>query len=135
MEEKMDIQGGYAKPKVWDVLLIQIVLLPYTTFLWIRFYGRWFWRFGICREEYGHEEKLYVIRRNMKLSEGQFNALTDDEREDFLDQELWIREHFDEWKKAKEEEMRIKMAQSGRYKQYRRYMKNHGPDRMTFDDS
>ena len=71
----------------------------------------------------------------MKLSEGQFNALADDEREDFLDQELWIRENFDEWKKAKEEEMRIKMAQSGRYKQYRRYMKNHGPDRMTFDDS
>ena len=74
-----------------------------------------------------------------------------------------------EWKIEKEEEMRIKMAQSGRYKQvrvnpysqdiieridrskekvyhsyitatflsfqYRRYMKNHGPDRMTFDDS
>ena len=42
---------------------------------------------------------------------------------------------FQVWKKAKEDEMRIKMAQSGRYKQYRRYMKNHGPDRMTFDDS
>jgi len=40
-----------------------------------------------------------------------------------------------EWKQEKEDEMRIKMAQSGRYKQYRRYMKNHGPDRMTFDDS
>ena len=72
-----------------------------------------------------------------------------------------------QWKTEKEEEMRIKMAQSGRYKQvriipfsqdiierilvyytklkniictsrsfqYRRYMKNHGPDRMTFDDS
>ena len=75
-----------------------------------------------------------------------------------------------QWKIEKEEEMRIKMAQSGRYKQvrikpfsqdiieritklfsilheieniiytfrsfqYRRYMKNHGPDRMTFDDS
>jgi len=71
----------------------------------------------------------------MKLSEGQFNSLSEDERENFLEQELWIKENFDEWKKEQEEEMRIKMAQSGRYKQYRRYMKNHGPDRMTFDDS
>ena len=31
--------------------------------------------------------------------------------------------------------MRAKMVQSGRYKQYKRYMRNHGPDRMTFDDS
>ena len=58
-----------------------------------------------------------------------------DEHEDYLDQELWVKENFKEWKQAKEDETRIKMAQSGRYKQYRRYMKNHGPDRMTFDDS
>ena len=70
----MDIQGGYAKPKVWDVLLIQLVILPYTMFLWTRFYSRWLWKFGICREEYGREEKIYVIRRNMKLSDGQFNV-------------------------------------------------------------
>ena len=70
----MDIQGGYAKPKVWDVLLVQIVILPYTIYLWTRFYSRWLWKFGICREEYGEDEKLYVIRRNMKLSEGQFNV-------------------------------------------------------------
>ena len=71
----------------------------------------------------------------MKLSEGQFNTLSEEEKENYLEQELWIRENFDEWKREQEEEMRIKMAQSGRYKQYRRYMKNHGPDRMTFDDS
>ena len=74
VEEKMDIQGGYAKPKVWDILLIQIIILPYTLYLWTRFYSRWLWKFGICREEYGEDEKLYVIRRNMKLSEGQFNV-------------------------------------------------------------
>lgn len=70
----MDIQGGYAKPKVWDVLLVQLVILPYTIYLWTRFYSRWLWKFGIRREEYGEDEKLYVIRRNMKLSEGQFNV-------------------------------------------------------------
>jgi hypothetical protein len=32
---------------------------------------------------------------------------------------------FQKWKEAKELEMRVKLAQSGRYKQYRRYMKNN----------
>ena len=63
-----------------------------------------------------------------------FQSLND-EHEDFLAQELWIKENFKEWKQTKEDETRVKMAQSGRYKQYRRYMKNHGTDRMTFDDS
>ena len=63
-----------------------------------------------------------------------FQSLND-EHEDFLAQELWVSENFKEWKQTKEDETRVKMAQSGRYKQYRRYMKNHGTDRMTFDDS
>lgn len=135
VEEKMDIRGGYAKPKVTDILWIQLVLLPYTICMWSYFYLRWLWKFGIKREEYGTDEKLYVIRKNMKLGQGQFDALTEEEKEDFLEQELWLTEHFTEWKQQKEDEMRVKMAQSGRYKAYRRYMKNHGPDRMTFDDS
>ncbi len=49
---------------------------------------------------------------------------------------IWTYDNFlfQKWKEAKELEMRIKMAQSGRFKQYRRYMKNHD-NRMTFDDS
>lgn len=57
------------------------------------------------------------------------------EVEEMMEQELWISDNFQVWKQAREDEMRAKMAQSGRYKQYRRYMKNHGSDRMTFDDS
>lgn len=135
IEDKMDIQGGYAKPRYTDVLWIQLFMLPLTIYTWSYFYVRWLWKFGIKREEYGDEEKLYIIRKNMKLSDGQFKSMPDEEREDYLAQELWITENFNEWKQEKEDEMRIKMAQSGRYKQYRRYMKNHGPDRMTFDDS
>jgi len=135
IEEKMDIQGGYAKPSYRDVLWVQLVFLPYTACLWTYFYTRWLWKFGIKREDYGEEEKLYVIRRNMGLSQLQFDALGEDEIDDMLHRELWVKDNFKEWKQEKEDEMRIKMAQSGRYKQYRRYMKNHGPDRMTFDDS
>jgi len=135
IEDKMDIRGGYAKPKWTDVLWVQLILLPLTACRWSYFYGRWLWKFGVCRQEYGEEEKLYVIRRNMGLSQLQFDALEEEEREDYLDQELWVKENFKEWKQEKEDAMKAKLAQSGRYKAYRRYMKNHGPDRMTFDDS
>ena len=64
-----------------------------------------------------------------------FQAQDEEEHQDYLDQELWIKDNFTAWKQEKEDEMRAKMVQSGRYKQYKRYMRNHGPDRMTFDDS
>lgn len=70
----MDIRGGYAKPKWTDVLWIQLFFLPWTTYKWIYFYARWLWKFGIKREEYGEEEKLYVIRKNLGFSQGQFDV-------------------------------------------------------------
>lgn len=76
LEENMDIRGGYAKPKVTDVLWIQIVLLPYTLSLYFAWYASWVWRFTIQRQEYGLEEKLYLIRKNLGMSETQFEVST-----------------------------------------------------------
>ena len=41
---------------------------------------------------------------------------------------------FQEYKAEKEEEMKAKLAESGRHKSYRRYMKKNGVGRMYFDD-
>ena len=70
----MDIRGGYAKPQWTDVLFVQLVLLPVTFCRWTYFYVRWFYKFGLMRDEYGPEEQLYVIRKNMKLSQGHFDV-------------------------------------------------------------
>jgi DnaJ family protein C protein 25 len=74
VEEKMDIRGGYAKPKITDILWIQLIFLPWTMCTWSYFYTRWLWKYGICKEEYGIEEKLYVIKKFMGLSNGQFDV-------------------------------------------------------------
>lgn len=86
------------------------------------------------RHEYGEEEKLYLIRKNLGMGQHQFDAIDDNEKLDYLDMELWIKENFKEWKEEKEEEMKKSLAENARHKQYRRYMKNHGPGRMTFED-
>jgi len=48
-------------------------------------------------------------------------------------EKIWIKENFLQWKKEKEDEQKIKLSESGRYKAYRRYMKSGGPGQMTFD--
>lgn len=135
IEENMDIKGAYAKPEITNILWIQIIILPYTIAVFIYWYLRWFWKFTILKHPYGEEEKLYIIRKYMKLGQYQFNALEDDERQEFLDEELWIKENFDVWKELKDEETKKALADNNKYKQYRRYIKQHGVGRMTFDDS
>lgn len=132
IEDKMDIRGSYSKPTYKDVLWIQLILLPYTICLWIFFYVRWFFKFTLLKEEYSDVEREYLIRRYMGLSQNQWNALDEEEKEDYLDQQLWIKDNFKVWKKEKDEETKAKLAQSASYKRYRRWMKKGGPGQITF---
>lgn len=131
----MDIKGAYAKPEITDILWVQLIILPYTVSYYLYWYMRWFWKFTILQQPYGEEEKLYLIRKFMKLGQHQFDSLEDKEREEFLDEELWIKENFVAWKTLKDEEAKKALAENNKYKQYRRYIKQHGVGRMTFDDS
>ncbi|XP_065216374.1 dnaJ homolog subfamily C member 25 homolog [Planococcus citri] len=135
LEDNMDIRGGYAKPKFTDILLCQLVLLPVGFFKYICWFCKWIWKYNICKEEYGEEEKLYLIRKNMKMKEDAFDQYTDVQKKEFLKQELWIYDNYKKWQDKKDEEMKKRMAENGRYKAYRRYMRQHGPGRIVFDDS
>lgn len=75
LEENLDIRGGFAKPKVTDVLWFRIILLPLTIYQYLAWNASWFWRFNVCKEEYGLEEKFYLIRKYLGLSVTQFEVL------------------------------------------------------------
>ena len=47
LESKMDIRGGYARPTIQDVLWLQILLLPKTLYLYVKWYVSWIWRFRV----------------------------------------------------------------------------------------
>ncbi|XP_068159194.1 dnaJ homolog subfamily C member 25 homolog [Drosophila tropicalis] len=134
IEEKMDVQGGYAKPTLWDVLWVQLLICPYTLVSFLIWHAQWFWRYTLLKQPYGREQKLYLIRRYMKMGQHQFNAQEDKQIEEYLHLELWKRDQFEAWKAEQDEEMKKKLAENPRYKAYRRYMKNHGPGRITFED-
>ncbi|KAG7166275.1 DnaJ subfamily C member 25-like [Homarus americanus] len=128
-------EGLLITDKKKDILWIQLVFLPYWIVKYISWYLRWVWKFWILKEEYGEEEKMYIIRKFMGLSHGQFENLEENIKADYLKRELWNKDKYNEWKADRDAEMKVKMAQSGRYKSYRRYMKANGPGRMYFDDS
>ncbi|XP_068710073.1 dnaJ homolog subfamily C member 25 homolog [Montipora foliosa] len=132
VENSLDIRGGYSKPRIIDVLWLRIVLLPYTVLCYIAWLLRWYWKFTIKKEEYGDEEKAYVMRRKMGLSRVQWDAMEAPQKRDFFLRRLWIDSNFQEFKREQEEEMRVKLAQNNKFKAYRRYMKKGGPGQMTF---
>ncbi|KAG8130461.1 hypothetical protein E2320_017047 [Naja naja] len=134
IKNKIDIKGGYQKPRISDILLFQIILAPLYLYKYIAWYFWWIYRFNIKRQEYGEEEKLYIIRKNMKMSQSQFDTLEDHQRESFLDRQLWIKEKYELYKQEQEEELKKKMAMDPRWKRYRRWMRNEGPGRLTFID-
>ncbi|XP_041825359.1 dnaJ homolog subfamily C member 25 [Melanotaenia boesemani] len=134
IKNKIDIKGGYQKPNLSDILLCQIVLFPYYLSSYVAWYVSWIYRFTVCREEYGDEEKLYMIRRHMKMSQSQFDSLEESTRQSFLEKQLWIKDNYEVYRCEQEEEMKVKMATDARMKRYRRWMKNEGPGRLTFMD-
>ncbi|XP_023221576.1 dnaJ homolog subfamily C member 25 homolog [Centruroides sculpturatus] len=134
LERNVDVRGGYSRPSIKDVLAIQIVLFPITISSYIYWNIKWIWRFNIKKEEYGEEEKLYLIKKLIGCSATQWDAIEENEKKDYLRNELWKKEKFQVWKQQKEDELKSKLAETARYKSYRRYMRNHGPGQLTFED-
>ncbi|KAK3101875.1 hypothetical protein FSP39_006974 [Pinctada imbricata] len=132
IEEKMDIRGGYRRPKITDILWVQLVFSPYYLVMYIHWWLRWIWKFWIKREEYGDEEKLYIIRKFMKHGSTAWDTVSEDDKDNYLHLELWKKEKFLVWKQKQEDDMKAKLAENARYKSYRRYMKKGGPGQMTF---
>lgn len=95
IKSKIDIKGGCQKPQIRDLLLFQILLAPFHLCSYIVWYCRWIYKFNIKGKEYGEEERLYIIRKSMKMSQSQFDSLEDHQKETFLKRELWIKENYE----------------------------------------
>lgn len=134
IETNIDLRGGHSRPSIVNVLAIRIVLLPVDLISYIHWNVRWLWKFTINKEDLGQEEKLYLIRKYIRCSQTQWEAIEEHEKQEYLKKELWIKDNFQVWKQQKEEEMKAKLAESARYKSYRRYMRNHGPGQLAFDE-
>lgn len=134
VENSIDIKGGYSKAGINDTAWVQLIISPYTFYKWSAWYVRWTYKFRFMKQEYGDEEKEYLTYTNLGLTATYWDALDDDSKEGYMERELWVPDNLEEYQEEQEEEMRVKMAESGRHKMWRRYMKAGGPGNMTFGE-
>lgn len=134
VEDSIDIKGGYSKPSVYDVLWVQLFCLPHRSVMYGVWFARWVWKFYLKKEEYGEEEKAYLTYHNLGFSAAYWEALDEESKEIYMEKELWAGDNYKKYKEEMEEEYRLKMAESGRHKMWRRYMKKGGPGQMTFGE-
>jgi len=97
-------------------------------------YCRWIYKFDIQKEPYGIEEKHYLMRKFMRLSEGEWAHKEEHEIAEYMREELWLRENFDPWKQKRDDDIKAALAENPSYKRYRRYMKKGGPGQITFNE-
>lgn len=67
---------------------------PYTIVCYVAWLLRWYWKFTIRGEEYGDDEKAYIIRRKLGFSCMQWDALEAPEKKEFFSRQLWIDANF-----------------------------------------
>ncbi|KAL3089973.1 hypothetical protein niasHS_006425 [Heterodera schachtii] len=123
IEENISISGGYRPPRILDTLAVQLLFFPIIGAKLIAWWSRWAFKFWIRRQPYDEEAKLYMIRKNLKQSEEQFQATEPKLMEEYMACELWKRAEFDRWKEDKDKEEKERLSNSGRYRQYKRFMK------------
>merc|ERR1711936_1167338 len=100
--ENMDIQGGYSKPSIYNILWVQLFTWPYKQLCNLKWHVEYIVNHAVLKKPLEREQKLYRIRKNLKMTENQFNYLEQSQINEYMDLKLWEKSSFEEYKKEKE---------------------------------
>ena len=76
---------------MYDVLWVQMVFFPVTLVKYIVWWVSWIWKFNIKKEEYGIEEQIHLMCKNMSMKRSAWDSLEDDVQEDYIRRQLWMK--------------------------------------------
>ena len=74
IEENLSVSGGYKKESPKDTLVYWILLSPISLYKAAHFWSRWALKYWINKNEYDEEAKLFLIRKNLGISEEQLHV-------------------------------------------------------------
>ncbi|KAK9906567.1 hypothetical protein WJX75_004318 [Coccomyxa subellipsoidea] len=92
VDSEVTVQGGRKKPNMKDILLCQLVLLPWNLGKLLWWDLQWIWKYRIKKQPFDEDAQSYMTRDFLRLSADAWDALEPPERQDLLDKELWIEE-------------------------------------------
>ncbi|KAF8568066.1 hypothetical protein P879_05650 [Paragonimus westermani] len=135
IQRTVDLRGDCSRPSFRRLLVVRLVLLPYTCLQWFLWITNWVWSYWILRNPYDDEAKVFLTRRRLGMSQAQWDGLGPSHQEGFLKKQLWIPAEYKAYMLSRAEELRVQAAEHSQHKRYRRYIKRvGGPPQLGMDD-
>lgn len=69
LEDQIQVHGSYRKPEVNELAIVQFWFLPYYLCKSVWWYSRWFYKYVIKKEEYTEEDKEFIVRGILNISQ------------------------------------------------------------------
>ena len=87
----ISLKGNYSKlPSTYDLLPFRMIYWPIALYRSFYFWIRWLIVFTIQKKPYGPEEREYLTRIALELSQNTWESLiTDEQKKEFIARELW----------------------------------------------
>lgn len=69
LQNQIQVHGSYRKPEMTELAIVQFWFLPYYFGKSVWWYSRWFYKYNIKKEEYTEEDKEFIVRGILNISE------------------------------------------------------------------
>ena len=123
VNEMDDFGGGFHKPTYRDLLLVTLVKLPYKITVGTAWQVH-YWIRRLQKKELNAEERAVLTER--AVGPVAWSASSEEERQEMLQRELWIKDNFLDW----QEEQEIKTLSASEQKYYMKLKKKGKLDKL-----
>ncbi|KAF0989642.1 hypothetical protein HZS_1915 [Henneguya salminicola] len=134
IENSPEFYLNHIKP-TWKITIIaQIFLLPYG-FLKKMYEICVDWvKYQILNRQIDHQDKILYTCKALGIQNNFFVLMPEEEQNYYLDLELWHHQNLTKYMDSLRTLQRRKEAESGKTKAFKRFIKNGGFGRISFDD-
>ena len=107
LEKKIDVNvsGGYSKPKIEEILVVRLLLLPVHLSQYLHKQWVWVYKYWIRQEPYDRQAQIFLTCQRLNIPIGLWDSQPEKIRERILQHKIWIPENYTkfmrEWKNGK----------------------------------
>lgn len=88
---------GLEEPHWRNLVLVQLLYLPVHLYKYLAWYFHWQYSYRLLKREYTDDDKLYLIKKNLEISDREWERMSDPAQRKLFDQRLWDKEQAAEY--------------------------------------
>eukprot|EP00038_Savillea_parva_P031201 m.83731 g.83731 ORF g.83731 m.83731 type:complete len:210 (+) comp9558_c1_seq2:94-723(+) len=124
--QNLDLRGGFAPPKVTDILWVRLVMIPYTLACYLWWLADWYYRINYQGQELTDDDREYLILRNLGWNADRWECEEEETKDKMWEAEIWDPVKCQAYLKAEEEAEHEEWKNSAQYKRWKRWQKKEG---------